>query len=263
MKELAKYIARAGFVLALSGCGYLTQDINEALNRRPIKYIQNLEFNGEDTYGGIIKKSELEGILDCRNLVNNASLEEQWVIFLDEEMWVETGIKSRDNFEDGKPISSGVDSDASYERLLYRGIVSPNLFLDNHSNLIHYHYHPTSLELKAKERGPNFSASSILPSYGDLHMMASQTIRFKNINPKGAITHKVCSSYGITEYSLTEKGFEFYREMNPNMLYHYFRSRATYTTFYSFDKKTKKLSDVDIGFPHIKINFISYEDLLT
>lgn len=57
--------------------------------------------------------------------------------------------------------------------------------------------------------------SEASPSEVDIFSMIKSSVFFYKHQPKGRITHKVCSSYGIAEYYLTEWGRGYYKDMEP------------------------------------------------
>lgn len=176
--------------------------------------INKLVVNNKNQYKTIIYENENEGILEMRKLIESSQIEESWAYLPHQEKWIEIGY----NEESEKKVNESYITKAKLDIQFLDGLMNEN------NNMILYHFHPSyclSLEDKIKRREKNGSPmnddeiekeriksliKSAYPSRSDMLNMIGNSTEFFERNSDGNITFKVCSHYGITEYSLTDKG---------------------------------------------------------
>ncbi|MCP5005315.1 MAG: hypothetical protein GY941_15475 [Planctomycetes bacterium] len=176
--------------------------------------VNGLLVNGDNSYRSIVYKNEKSGIEDLRNLLKSSRMEECWIYLPFKEKWVEVGRGEAPE----KKLDNRYVTKVSIDVQFMEGLMAKN------SLLVVYHIHPTYtllLEDKKKERRERgylmtvnegekervlFFMKRAFPSEQDLGNMIENSLVFYGENPHGNITFKICSHYGVTEYSLTEKG---------------------------------------------------------
>ena len=195
---------------------------------RKIKYVNSLIVNRNKAIRTVALKNEFDGINDIKKLIKSSGYEEAWVYLPDKEEWIETGIDEEVN--NGQTM---IMSDADYEISLSR----------SNNRIYVYHFHPTdeAIEKESKQEYTNKKSEGVeqyhsedendnlledlfngiedaAPSTTDLKSMVISSVKNRKINPKVNIVHKICSVHGVTEYSLTKKGFEHYHLSNQDIL---------------------------------------------
>jgi hypothetical protein len=206
-RRAIKYISAA--VLAGAAIAYALVSRNTT-QCRPVTRLENLIVNTSDDRRYEVQKSEEEGIQDIRKLVKSSDLEESWIYLPEKELWVETGINEK-----------RVESDHLEGIYVFLDIDLCRKLTKENDNLIFYHFHPYEIELlyeKEEEFKPFLIARNSIPSSGDLSHMAMVSLVFNRVNPDGKINFKVCSSEGIAEYSLTERGKYYFGKTTPGEL---------------------------------------------
>lgn len=165
----------------------------------PVKYASNLFINTSVSYRVAVQEHKQAGLKDLCDLTENASLEEHWVFLPDKDLWLEIGYRE-------KPGSVGIDHD-----YLERTI-------KENDEMAIYHIHPRSYLRSMDRKGySNIPETWLtLPSLEDVALMIYYSSRFYDQHPQGRISWYLCSPLGITEYALTEKGINHYRNIEHN-----------------------------------------------
>ena len=190
---------------------------------KKIKYIPALVVNRENKVRTVIKKDEIEGIKDIKNLADTSAYEEAWAYLPEKQEWHEIGFDEEIiNYE------PTIRNDVDYKKKLSR----------ENNEIFIYHFHPTdeSIEREGKEQevvenepedkeeqykeSENYLGNifegyeDACPSMPDIISMIYSSINYTKLNPKVTIISKLGSIYGVTKYYLTEKGFEHYNQNN-------------------------------------------------
>ncbi len=202
------------FTLNLNHVSSAAEDTNK---EEGYNVINELVVNNKNPYKTVTYKNENEGISEMRKLIESSQVEESWVYLPHQEKWIEIGY----NEESEKKI------DESYITKAKLDIQFLDALMNENNNMILYHFHSSyclSLEDKIKKREKNGSPmndneiekerirlliKSAYPSRSDLLNMIGNSTEFFERNSDGNITFKVCSHYGITEYSLTDEGMAY------------------------------------------------------
>jgi hypothetical protein len=157
-------------------------------------HMDKLAVNTVDRIYAVVDEDERQGIQDLRKLLGSSINEEAWAYLPKKKVWIEIGIN--ETITD-RSISTTINCEKLEE--IWR----------QNQEIIMYHIHPY-LQIE-DEKGRSYTA---FPSHSDLEAMVKFSMEFYAGNPKGTITHKIASKYGITEYNLTEKGRELLKTRN-------------------------------------------------
>jgi len=98
---------------------------------RPIREIENLEVNASLDYQGMTHKSEAEGIIDIRQLVENSNLEEEWFFIPRDKLWIEYGRNEFTDYSGNSPQGELTADPTGIEHLI-----------SGKDDIITYHIHP-------------------------------------------------------------------------------------------------------------------------
>jgi len=229
MKRWKQLLLAAFFTGTSLGMGYWLATRPEPL---PPCSVDQLVVNTENTCRTVFKGNEEDGIKQLQQLVESSKLEEAWAYLPERLEWIEIGKEEKPETKQGEIYTKEVKFN-----------IPQDLFRNNHSIII-YHFHPRySLQLEelnvaAKQkkevskqkqelgvvtkqkqelnaivkREQEILIRKTLPSGRDLSKMIVDSRDFYQIHPQGQITFKFRSPYGITEFFLTEKGKEFYKD---------------------------------------------------
>ena len=167
---------------------------------RPIKYENKLRINDSVTYRTATIADEQTGIEDLKDLCQNALKEEYWVFIPDQNLWLETGLCEK---------TESVEIDLPFFEDLIR----------KNDNVSVYHIHLKRYLESLEEKGLGKTPESwlIVPSFEDVALMIYFSSMFYKEHPEGNISWFICSPLGRTEYSMTEKGVEYYSKIKGNV----------------------------------------------
>jgi len=200
---------------------------NNMSRETPIRILEKIIVNDSNDFRFVVNKGELEGINDLRNLAYSSKYEEGVVYFPELRRWEEVG---RDHTSSLKTISTG-DKNITHTKEAASITVSSELmssFFDKYSQLAFYHTHPLSLEtLEQQLNDFQFKNNPVLlkeyinalyfpealPSFDDEITMIKFSKEFYKKNPEGSFACFVASPLGLTEFGLTRKGIEIFKEM--------------------------------------------------
>ena len=218
----------------------------------PLKQTATLEVNVSTSYRTFTRKSEEKGVRDIRYLVDKSELEEAWAYLPDRHFWIETGkssFSSKEVMRNGKP---------EYNLGVYGYDDHIKKLMQTHDNLVFYHFHPKNGEairdrnerataavaavLRKKGFEPSqellreeslymekeFYAEEARPSGGDLLGLISNSNYFFAAHPNGRLSHKIVSSFGVTEFNLTQDGVKFFRDKNYEFIRQYSNNTSRY-----------------------------------
>ncbi len=188
----------------------------DSLSTRNVEYLVVNTTNIDRTYA---IKSEEEGVVDLQRLVTQSQYEEAWVYVPAEKKWIEVG-QQEYNSRKGNVRTQSVEFDAP----------TMNMLIAQYDKIVFYHIHPyTLLDLKKdQEEGihgltmvpkPKVleriaqnvnGGQGVFPSAHDLAEMVTRSRDFYRHHPTGDISFKIVSSFGVTEYEVTDKGHELF-----------------------------------------------------
>ena len=110
-----------------------------------------------------------------------------------------------------------------------------------------YHIHPQEyLKLKECEGYDNIPQTWLaLPSLEDISLMIYFSSLFYTQHPSGKVCWRICSPIGITDYALTQKGIDRYKDIRDNtfLLSYLYPSEGQVT-------HSKLATFFDIAVPH-------------
>lgn len=238
------------------------------------RYTPRLIFNNSDSYRNVTLKNEVEGVKDIEQLVLNSLLEEAWVYYPRHKVWEEVGINS---WNDGE--SRSVRSLYPPRRVTLSKPDEPVYF---------YHFHPAKSEESVRRKAlENFRArerlfktalqedygvdptlflvpmddnsleqeiyllngmNGALPSAEDLQNIIYNSVNLQN--REAELKWKICSTFGVTELFLTEKGKSFYAGINHEELEQHCRDKSDEFTFAS---PVGRMSSPPLGFEPVPI----------
>jgi hypothetical protein len=245
-------------------------------SERPVKSVDSLVVNTSKEFRTVAKKSEEAGIEDMRKLSGISSLEESWAYLPKDSTFIEIGVdeKSSDNANPHMMV------DIPYLEKL----------LKMYDDMTIYHFHPViSKKLidgevnKWKKQGYSYTNDEVefrmsiaksTPSGPDLGFMVVTSEFFYlhgTTSPKASIKERICSKYGVAEFSLTEEGREYFKDKNFSQCM--FDGQLSHASAYvSFSKQRDKSAQPDLiseikrfcrllSNEDIKVEFTPYSDL--
>jgi len=156
----------------------------------------NLLLNRDDQIYFVTNKNEEQGINDIKKIINNSNYEEAWVYLPEKQKWFEVGF---DSYTLSKKFAMVSSNKNDINKILEKN--------KDIKELIFYHNHPSFPD--------DSQETEKFPPFFDIRIMVDYTLSF----PDYKIKNKICSKYGITEYSLTEKAkkdfkSEYYNKQN-------------------------------------------------
>ena len=165
-------------------------------NMRVLHHQNYLTQNSENLTRQIVSISESDGVRQMAHLARTTLVEEKYAYLHDIQSYVE--ISSHERVEHSRPFLSGVVLDRPYIR---------NMFSER-DHITLYHYHPDFFTQQDRTGTPaeirNAIANQVLPSTEDLLVMFSLECEFSARQEQGNLTHRIVSSFGVTEYDVID-----------------------------------------------------------
>ncbi len=183
-----------------------------------LKYFDHLVVDPSQDYRTAAVRSEEEGVADIRRLVATSQTEWAWGYVPQNRLWVSLGKEAhpqRDTGKDGFITRLEMDENAL------------DALLNSQGEIVLYHFHPSTgplieaynRKLLEEDESPDFiekvmaknAVLQAMPSPTDLLSMISNSRIFYRRKSAKSLVAKVCSSLGVTQYFLTEKGKRLFR----------------------------------------------------
>ena len=177
----------------------------------------------------IVRKNEEEGIKDIRKLLEGPDISEGWIYMPEQELWIEAG-----EIQDGPPdFSEPVQLMFDQESLCIAGPMQEDMHF--------YYFHPSRIyeswvseardavlklepskefytdeSIKARvEQMPK--VKSAIPSARMVSNMVLTSLFSDKVNPGKEVMYCLCSDLGITDFSLTESGREYFKDIDDRL----------------------------------------------
>ena len=75
------------------------------------------------------------------------------------------------------------------------------------------------MSLKKKGYEDVSQSCLVVPSFEDIALMVYFSSQFQEYHPGGRISWKICSPLGVTQYSLTDKGIEHFKQISEDAFF--------------------------------------------
>lgn len=190
----------------------------------PIKYVNKLVSNTSVDYRTAVKQTESQGIFQIKELLNKEEVEEVWAYLPKKREWIEIGYAEKP--EEKIVIKNQVfyNTEVKLDTSFLEKLMKEN------NEITVWHYSPNGSQMledkikTAEDEGKPLTEQEIskiknyisvceaIPSEFDLINMISNSQKFNEINPDGKLLYKLCSKTGVTEFYLTNKGKEFFKD---------------------------------------------------
>jgi hypothetical protein len=197
----------------------------DIIKKYSLKTLDNLIIDTSgDKYA--VRKNEEEGIKDIKELVHSSKLEGAWAYLPKEELWIwvvkemrpETMIDRKEGFYSVTEVEC--DYKFTTELGFDQDFIAYHLHTNNYSilmksikdqlNATHPNIDREIVEEIKKDFQQNLSLKATLPSGADIGSMIDQSKVVYGLRPQSKTSHKVCSSYGVSEYFLNGEGRKFF-----------------------------------------------------
>jgi hypothetical protein len=178
---------------------------------------KKLVINTKNTTRKVTVLSELEGIAQIREFVDNSEFEESWIHNPKNNTWYETGYKE-----------TGWTNDVYPANIAYQDSAFIVKTLTQLERSVLFHLHPIKNYPDLRKTGveaDRYMASlwsdeqiesaiylgNTIPSWPDINVAIVLQKKFSEKN-YGDIVHKSVSSIGVTEFAFTQKGIDKIRQ---------------------------------------------------
>lgn len=162
------------------------ESITEIVMKTPV-------VNLNDTFRTVIRQNKEEGLAEIVEISKTSDKEDNWLYSSCSETWYETGTK-----------------DEKLSSTLYTFYW--NQIIVRCDSMGDYHNHN---EVGWERLSEGYLAFNALPSYADIVAIVLRSRSFRKEHPEGKYWAGVVSPIGVVEFSLTELGYDYFRDQSP------------------------------------------------
>ena len=222
-------VAAATYLLSPTSKQKTIEDFLED-NGFTIKVLPNLVVNMDNSFVSVVDKDEVQGIENLLELIIAAPAEEIYAYLPAEHKFIELGLATTIPHKEGNQIKEGCYFNEELVRIIAQ----------QYHHVHYYHIHRTAqavlgnrrmsigaedtpAEKKRKRDKRDFrqryvySPQENLPSIADILSMSNLLVDHNSQNPESKALFRICTQYGVVEYSLTPQGLELFKQLPEQM----------------------------------------------